>query len=129
MPKKRNFKLIGRYTGKYTGSSPLQAARKAFSKLSKSTSGQIKFGIQECTRGSKCKRFFYVGSRQKLKTPRIVQIGGRSITYKYKNKVYRDTTCEECNEYSEGSSENSEESSEESSESSESSEGSEGDEY
>lgn len=72
--KKRFFNIItedGNHIGRYKGSRPSQAARKACKRLFKSSNTdtddeKITFKIYECTRGSKHKTFEYEGFFKKL---------------------------------------------------------------
>jgi hypothetical protein len=99
----RFFKLVVNddSQGRYSGSKPKQAAAKALTSILKtkegggdSVSGKIKFSIVECTRGSRHKRYNYVGERIELSEPMQVTIGSgdnaKTISYKYNNKVMKD---------------------------------------
>ena len=92
----RNFKLVEpELGGTYTGSTPKQAAAKAFTQLRKQSNkkGNIKFSIKETTIDSARKIFNYEGERSKLDTPSIVQFGSgknaKEVTYTHKDKIYR----------------------------------------
>jgi hypothetical protein len=102
---KRHFQYItgdGKAIGRYSGVKPKQAANKVYSALwrerktkGKPTTGEIRFAIRECTRGSRRKTYYYVGVREKLKKPTEVKIqsgGGdeKTVLYKYSNKVMKD---------------------------------------
>ncbi|ARF09472.1 hypothetical protein Indivirus_1_95 [Indivirus ILV1] len=87
--------------GRFSGSKPKQAANKALTSIFKSkeqsggsVTGKVKFSIVECTRGSKHKKYHYVGERVKLKEPMKVTIGkgdnAKVIEYKFNNKVMKD---------------------------------------
>lgn len=83
--------------GRFSGSKPKQAANKALTSILReregnndSTNGQIKFSIVECTRGSRCKEYSYVGERVELEEPMEVKIGNKLISYRYNNKVSKD---------------------------------------
>lgn len=89
--------------GRFSGNKPKQAANKALTSIFKareqsggSLTGKVKFSIVECTRGSKHKRYYYVGERVKLDTPMEVTIGKgdnkKTIKYKFNNKVMKDKT-------------------------------------
>ncbi len=89
--------------GRFSGSKPKQAANKALTSIFKSkeqsggsVTGKVKFSIVECTRGSKHKKYHYVGERVKLKEPMKVTIGkgdnAKVIEYKFNNKVMKDKT-------------------------------------
>jgi len=103
---KRHFQYInekGEASGRYSGIKPKQAANKVFSALwrvaknkGNKKSGEIRFAIRECTRGSKRKTYYYKGVRQKLDEPTKVPIqaaGGekKMVVYNYSNKVMKDT--------------------------------------
>jgi hypothetical protein len=103
--KTRFFKVIvdqGEAHGRFSGTKPKQAANKALTSILKSrdqnggASGEIKFSIVECTRGSKHKRYNYVGQRVKLDKPMKVTIGSgvgaKEIEYKFNNRVMKDKT-------------------------------------
>lgn len=94
----RNFNLIigGEKRGRFTGKAPKQAANKAFTSLvkeaaraNKKLQGQVTFQIQECTKGSKCESYDYVGKRVELDEPTTITIGDREVTYNYKNEISR----------------------------------------
>ncbi len=104
--KLRYFKLFYNDTiqGRYSGKKPKQAANKAFSSIIKTLkeSGQqnggvnvdIDFTIRECTRNSKHKDYKYVGKRQELDKPVMVDIANadgskKQITYKFCNKLQK----------------------------------------
>ncbi|QKF94054.1 hypothetical protein QKU48_gp0596 [Fadolivirus algeromassiliense] len=100
----RYFKVIvdgGEAHGRFSGSKPKQAANKALTSILKSreqsgggVTGEIKFSIVECTRGSKHKQYNYIGKRVKLDKPMKVKIGSGSnakeIEYKFNNRVMKD---------------------------------------
>ncbi|MBA42668.1 MAG: hypothetical protein CMF62_01490 [Magnetococcales bacterium] len=103
--KDRYFKVIyggGEAHGRFSGSKPKQAANKALTSIlkelkneKKNTKGKIDFQIRECTRGSKCKEYSYVGERRKLDQPLEVQLKKvlddsgkpKTIKYAYENVV------------------------------------------
>ncbi len=97
----RYFAIVdenGNSHGRYTGSKPKQAACKAFStiiKTKENRSEQINFTIRECTRGSRCKQYYYTGKRHELDVPNTITIKGRdgqedkTITYKFLNRVMK----------------------------------------
>jgi hypothetical protein len=96
----RYFKLIDPETlvcgGRYTGSTPKQAASKGFTKLvqkykneGKTIPTDLTIFLQESTRGSSGKMFGYAVSREKLSRPITLNIGGATIHYEYRNKVYK----------------------------------------
>ena len=89
--------------GRFSGNKPKQAANKALTSIFKtkeqtggSFTGKVKFSIVECTRGSKHKRYHYVGERVKLDEPMKVTIGKgdkqKTIEYKFNNRVMKDKT-------------------------------------
>jgi hypothetical protein len=104
-PKHRSFKSIyvnaeGTvvHEGRYCGIKPKQAACKALTGIYKSfkTSGKktttdIKFGVVETTRGSRHKKYWYNGSRQKLASPVTVVIKKddkvSNIVYNFNNVI------------------------------------------
>lgn len=104
-PKYRSFKSIyvnaeGTvvHEGRYCGIKPKQAACKALTGIYKSfkTSGKktttdIKFGVVETTRGSRHKKYWYNGSRQKLASPVTVVIKKddkvSNIVYNFNNVI------------------------------------------
>ncbi len=79
--------------GRYSGTTPRQAACKAFSSLLKQIKGENKadFEIRECTRGSQHKTYKYTGEKKKLDAPVNVVIGSgpthKTISYRFANKV------------------------------------------
>jgi hypothetical protein len=87
--------------GRFSGNKPKQAANKALTSIFKSKeqsggsiTGKVKFSIVECTRGSKHKKYYYVGERIKLDKPMRVTIGKgdkqKTIEYKFNNRVMKD---------------------------------------
>ena len=102
--RKRYFKLFvdgEEAHGRFCGAKPKQAANKAFTSLSKTNeqvggAGPYKFSIVECTRGSKHKRYNYIGERVKLNKPMKVKIGNgpnaKEIEYNYNNRIMKDKT-------------------------------------
>lgn len=87
--------------GRFSGSKPKQAANKALTSILKTrekggqgTDGQIRFSIIECTRGSKHKRYNYIGERKELNNPMKVPIGKgdnkKVIEYRFNNHVKKD---------------------------------------
>jgi len=78
-----NNKLVGRYKG----STPLQAAKKAFTNM------KVDFGsfsIVEITQNSKRNEYHYVGHKKKLEYPISYKIGNNEyITKRYKINVRR----------------------------------------
>lgn len=90
----------GRYRagGNWTpNAQPKQAAIKAFQQFIRnkeldgiSTDGEHKFSIIECTRGSERKIYHYIGERVTLPQPITANLGGKMVTYKYRNRVTRD---------------------------------------
>lgn len=103
-PKKstRSFKvqLPGEevYTGRYTGSTPYQAANKALSKYFRTCEAPksvITFSIRESTRGSKHNVYTYEGHRIKLDEPVSYTIGdGNTITKHHKNQLKKVKKCD-----------------------------------
>jgi len=103
----RFFKVVvdgGDPHGRFSGNKPKQAANKALTSILKTreqngggasgASGEIKFSIIECTRGSKHKQYNYIGQRVKLDKPMKVKIGrgadAKEIEYKFNNRVMKD---------------------------------------
>ena len=87
--------------GRFSGNKPKQAANKALTSIFKakeqsggSITGKVKFSIVECTRGSKHKKYHYVGERIQLDQPMKVTIGKgadkKTIEYKFNNRVMKD---------------------------------------
>lgn len=79
------------YSGRFTGSTPYQAANKALSKYFRVTEKPkpvVTFSIRESTRGSKHNIYTYEGHRVKLETPVTYTIGeGNTITKHHKNQL------------------------------------------
>lgn len=93
MSDKRTFKIKdkdGETYGHFTGKTPSQAASKAFNSILKNGSkkaNSLNFTIVESTQGSNKKEYTYHGKREKLDKPVELQIGGKKIVKKYKNKI------------------------------------------
>jgi hypothetical protein len=92
------------YIGRYSGRKPKQAACKALTGIVKSNDlkvgEKVTFLIQECTRGSKKKKYSYVGSQVDLDTPVKITITKKdqstdTITYT-KNNVVKKISLSEC---------------------------------
>jgi hypothetical protein len=99
MPEKRYFQIITNNgtRGRFAGSTPKQAANKIFTQLVKNINNidQYEFSIKECTRNSKKRIFYYVGSKSALECPKTVQIRPAhnkddpiKVVYKYENQVW-----------------------------------------
>jgi hypothetical protein len=98
MHDKRTFTVkssgIKKNGGRYISQAPSAAAKKAATKLFKKASAsrsQITFELRETTRGSDNKTFKYTGRRTKLATPKVIEIGGKEVTYSHKISVEADT--------------------------------------
>lgn len=96
MPEKRTFKLVklGNRSvdtdGRYHGSSPLQAAKKAFNQHCRSNKLKTckeSFTIEEITRGGSDKQHHYRGERKKLSKPKEVTRGDTTYTVEYETTV------------------------------------------
>lgn len=92
------------HIGRYSGRKPKQAACKALTGIVKSNDlkvgEKVTFLIQECTRGSKKKKYSYVGSQVDLDTPVKITITKKdqstdTITYT-KNNVVKKISLSEC---------------------------------
>ena len=101
---RRYFEVInetGKTTGRYTGTTPKQAASKAFTKMvrnAKENNVEITntdIILRESTRGSNRKNYGYVATREKLDNPVTLQITDanteepKNIIYHYKNNIKR----------------------------------------
>jgi hypothetical protein len=92
------------HAGRYSGKKPKQAACKALTGIVKSnsleTGEQVTFLIQECTRGSKKKKYSYVGSQVDLAEPvriKITKKDGSSSEIEYtKNNEVKKISLSEC---------------------------------
>ena len=76
--------------GRYTGKTPMQAARKAFNRYCREKGVKTckhNFVIKEITQGSKGKEYEYVGQRKKLSSPEIIERGGEEIKIQYTSVV------------------------------------------
>jgi hypothetical protein len=92
------------HAGRYSGKKPKQAACKALTGIVKNnsleTGEQVTFLIQECTRGSKKKKYSYVGSQVDLAEPvriKITKKDGSSSEIEYtKNNEVKKISLSEC---------------------------------
>lgn len=78
--------LDGVAGGRYVSSTPMDAARKAFSKASGAIgAGEVTLHvtIMETTKDGNNKQFSYTISRTKLSQPKQVSRGGAIVEYKY----------------------------------------------
>jgi len=96
---KRSFRLVAVSQNKgvkiedgiYHGR-PMQAAKKAFNAYCRKAglkTCNLRFTIQEITRGSNNKTFQYVGERKKLSPPKKIERGGTVYEVKFETKVKR----------------------------------------
>lgn len=96
--RKRTFKAMlpgeTEYSGRFTGSTPYQAASKAvtkYHKLHKNNKKEIKFSIKESTQGSKKNVGHYFGQRVKQQNPVSYEVSDngntRVISKDFKNVV------------------------------------------
>lgn len=78
---KRTFTVAGKKDGgRFTGSTPSAAARKAANKLlKKSGQGSMTITVRETTQGSDKKQFSYTARQQVLNPPDVVIIAGREV--------------------------------------------------
>ena len=110
---KRFFRCLYRATdgsvvnaGRYSGKKPKQAASKAFTAIVKknnvTTGESVTFLIQECTRGSRKKKYSYEGSQVNLPTPVEIKIKKKDGTFSQisyaKNNVLKKIALSECND-------------------------------
>ena len=115
--RKRYFRCVYRskageivHAGRYSGKKPKQAARKALTRIADKNSlnigESVTFLIQECTRGSRKKKYSYTGSRVNLPEPVTVNIAKKDkdgnktgefspLTYKRDN-VVKKISLKEC---------------------------------
>jgi len=83
--------------GRFLGTSPMQAAKKAFTQitrnLSKGKECKYIFSIQETTHGSKKRQFTYCGTKTRLSKPTEISKNGNSykIDFKTDVKSFRET--------------------------------------
>ena len=74
--------------GRYNSKTPSGAAKKAATRLFRSTNKKsLKFTIRQTTQGSDKKLYKYEAKRIKLNKPVIVTIKGKEIKYEYKTVV------------------------------------------
>lgn len=86
-----DFPEKGKNYGKYYSESPKNAAKKAFSQLSRKINlknsnkkNLLVFTIKDVKSG---KKFKYIGTRIELFNPITVKRGNRMVTYRYKNII------------------------------------------
>ena len=92
------------HAGRYSGKKPKQAACKALTGIVKNngleTGEKVVFLIQECTRGSKKKKYSYVGQQVDLKEPvkiKITKKDGSTSEIEYtKNNEVKKVSLSEC---------------------------------
>jgi hypothetical protein len=80
--------------GRYTGRNPMQAAKKAFTRIAKAGDDKKNksecayiFSIQETTQGSTKKVFVYRGTRRALETPQVVKKGDTTYNIYFDSDV------------------------------------------
>lgn len=78
-------------TGLYKGKRPIQAAKKALSRLTRELNHHNNKNSKLLVFEMKClddgREFKFIGTRVKLNKPKTINLGGKSITYKFKNLV------------------------------------------
>ncbi|CAH6421070.1 Hypothetical protein MVR_LOCUS259 [uncultured virus] len=89
---RRFFKVLDPHTGelrgRYTGSTPKQAAAKAASQLFHQYGNEsFRFAIQESSRGCDKKQYAYEAQRIPLTQSHTVTIGDQTVTYLYRNQI------------------------------------------
>jgi hypothetical protein len=92
------------HAGRYSGKKPKQAARKALTAIVKKNElevgERVMFLIQECTRGSKKKKYSYVGAQVNLPEPITVTIrkkdGQKSEIVYHKDNEVKKVSLSEC---------------------------------
>ena len=96
MVEARTFKIVevnGKKVsddGRYHGSSPLQAAKKAFNQYCRKNNIKIckkDLVIEETTRGGKSKQYSYRAERKKLRKPKEVTRGDTTYEIEYESIV------------------------------------------
>lgn len=77
---------------RFESRSPRAAAFKAIRRIySEGThKKEIRFVIQETTSNSNKKRFTYMGAKFELAQPKVVNIAGKEVVYKYEFEVRRE---------------------------------------
>jgi hypothetical protein len=76
----------------FKGKRPNQVALKIFNKLCCKlliNNCTINFTINETTDGSKYKKYYYKGMREKLLEPKVIMIKGEKVVINYKNTVHK----------------------------------------
>lgn len=68
----------GRFEAKVPRNAGIKATRQLFRLAPKKKA--IRFVLRETTQGSEKKEFHYIGMKNKLDTPRVIERGGKSIT-------------------------------------------------
>lgn len=97
---KRSFTIVSAEVAqpansRYISKTPYRAAGKATRILFRNApkgKHQIRFTLEETTRGSAGKRYTYIGAREELKEPQQIARGDRTITINY---VYSVKACGE----------------------------------
>jgi len=83
--------------GRYTGNNPMQAAKKAFTRIARAGAGKgpctYIYSIQETTQGSAKKVFRYTGERKELDKPQMIKKGDTTYPIKFRSNVrsYKET--------------------------------------
>lgn len=76
--------------GRYRGTSPKQAAKKACRVIFKKHNPEgntVNFNVTECTRRNKKKCFYYIGRQEVIENPPEIMIGGKLVRQQFKYKV------------------------------------------
>lgn len=77
-------------SSRYIARTPLAAAAKAARRIFSNVTGnkkEIRFTLRETTQESKGKLYKYIAIKEKLSTPKVVNLNGNEITYNHSYKV------------------------------------------
>lgn len=88
-----DYPINNKTTGMYKGKRPIQAAKKALSRITrdldhhnnKGNNNKLLVFEMKCLDNGK--QFKFIGTRVKLNKPKTINIGGKMVTYKFKNLV------------------------------------------
>ena len=86
-----DFPTIGKESGRYSGTSPQQAASKALTQLSRKVnlqnSNDKNFMVLTLRKLGTNKKYTYIGTRVKLYRPISRNINGKAVIFRYRNVI------------------------------------------
>lgn len=79
--------MVSRFESSTPSGAAAKAARRIFEKISDPKKDEIRFSLRETTQGSANKMYRYIGIKNKLAVPKVVNIAGNQVVYNHEYKV------------------------------------------